>query len=155
MTQRDIRQKFPRCLGGISAILFCAACVPGAKAAEYRFGYSNSYYYPYGGYGAHENFRLRREIDHLGDEVQSQQRLLDEQIRQQQEQTQLLRKQQSAQRRTSARQACYYRLDGGLDLCDRLFDTASKKHAACVETVKEMNSGCSEDIARPVIKSGD
>ena len=152
--QRDIRQKLPRLLTGISAMLVCMACMPIAQAEDYRFGYSTSYHYPYGSYGAHENFRLQREINHMGDEMRRQQRKLDQQTRLQQEQTRLLKQQQSARQRVTARQACYYRYDGGLDLCDRLFSATSKKHAACVETVAEINSGCAEDIARSTIKSG-
>ena len=90
----------------------------------------------------------------MGDQMQRQQRQLDAQTRLQEEQTRLLRQQQSAQQQVTARQACYYRYDGGLDLCDRLFDAASRKHAACVETVIEMNPGCARDIARPAIESG-
>ena len=125
--QRDVRQISHRRLGVVSAMLVCAACITTAQAVDYRFGYSNSYNYPYGRYGARENFRLQREINHMDDQMRRQQRTLDEQTRLQQEQTRLLRQQQSAQQRVTARQACYYRYDGGLDLCDRLFDATSKK----------------------------
>ena len=121
------------------------------KAADYRFGYSNSHYYRY---GVHENFRLRREIDNLSDQMKRQQRRLDEQTRQQQEQTRLLQQQQSEQLQITGKQACYYRTNGGLDLCDRLFGATSTKHSACVETVREMNSGCAEDFAWPDNRSG-
>ena len=150
-----IRKDLPWFLAKIGTTLICAAYVTGANAVDYRFGYSNSYHYPYGGFRANESFRLRREIDHLGDQVQRQQRQLDAQIRQQQEQTRLLRQQQSAQQQLTARQACYYRTNGGLDLCDRLFDARSKKHAACVETVSEMNPGCAEDVSMPAIRAVD
>ena len=93
-------------------------------------------------------------MDHLGDQMKRQQRQLDEQIRQQQEQTRLLKQQQSGQLRITGRQACYYRTEGGLDLCDRLFGATSTKNAACVETVKEMNSGCAEHFAWPENPSG-
>ena len=152
---RNMRQTLPGSLGGISAMLVCAACMPTVQAADYRFGYSDSYYYPYGRYGTHDNFRLRREMKHMGDQMQRQQRKLNEQTRLQQEQTRLLRQQQSAQQQVTARQACYYRYDGGLDLCDRLFDATAKKHAACVAAAAEINPGCAEDIARPAITSGD
>ncbi len=149
--QTDIRQESPRRSGGIGKMLILAAFVQAAEAADYRFGYSNSYYYPY---GVHENFRLRREIDHLGEQMKRQQRQLDEQMRHQVEQTRLLKQQQSEQLRITGRQACYYRTNGSLDLCDRLFSGTSTKHAACVKTVKEMNSGCAEDFSWPEDKSG-
>ena len=149
--QRDIQQTLTRRLTGISAMLVCMACIPTAQAKDYRFGYSTSYHYPY---GVHENFRLQREMNHMGDEMRRQQRKLDEQTRLQQEQIRLLKQQQSAQQRVTARQACYYRYDGGLDLCDSLFAATSKKHARCVETVAEINPGCAEDIARSTIKPG-
>lgn len=152
--QRDIQQTLLRRLTGISAMLVCVACIPTAQAKDYRFGYSNSYHYPYGSYGIHENFRLQREMNHMGDEMRRQQRKLDGQTRLQQEQIHLLRQQRSAQQRVTARQACYYRYDGGLDLCDSLFAATSKKHAACVETVAEINPGCAEDIARSTTKPG-
>jgi hypothetical protein len=94
-------------------------------------------------------------MNRLSDQMKRQQRQLDQQVRQQQEQTRLLRQQQSAQQQLTATQACYYRFNGGLDLCDRLFDATSKKHAACVETAVEINPGCADDIAKPVRKSGD
>ena len=150
---RNMRQTLPRRLGGISAMFVCAACMPTAQAADYRFGHSDGYYYPYGSYGVHENFRLQREMNHMGAEMRRQQRKLDEQTRLQQEQIRLLKQQTSAQQRVAARQACYYRYDGGLDLCDSLFAATSKKHAACVETVAEINPGCAEDIARSTIKT--
>ena len=149
--QRDIQQTLTRRLTGISAMLVCMACIPTAQAKDYRFGYSTSYHYPY---GVHENFRLQREMNHMGDEMRRQQRKLDEQTRLQQKQIRLLKQQQSAQQRVTARQACYYRYDGGLDLCDSLFAATSKKHATCVETVAEINPGCAEDIARSTIKPG-
>lgn len=151
--QRDEWPTPLRRLGGISALLLCAAGIPTAKAADYRYGYSD-YYYPYGVQGIHENSRLRREINQLGDQMQTQRRQLDEQTRLQQEQTRLMRQQRSAQQQVSARQACYYRYNGGLDVCDRLFEMKSEKHAACVDTVSEMNSGCARDIVRPKAKPG-
>lgn len=151
---RDIRQTLTLRMAGISAMLLCVASVPGAVAADHRFGYPSGHYFPYEPYGVHENFRLRREMNDLNDQMRRQQRLLDEQIRQQQEQTRLLRQQQSMQQRVTVGQACYYRLDGGLNLCDRLFDAASKKHAACVETAIELNPECAADIAGSSTRSG-
>lgn len=150
--RRDLPHTCPRYLGRISTMFFVSAFLQGAEATHHKFGYSNSYYYPY---GFHENFRLRREIDHLGIQMKRQQRRLNEQNRQQREQTRLLRQQQSKQLQTTGRQACYYRLDGGLDLCDRLFGTASTERAACVITAKEINSGCADDLTRPAENSGD
>lgn len=145
-------QPSPRYLGRIGTMLFAAAFFLGAEASQFKFGYSNSHYYPY---GFHDNFRLRREIDHLGDQVKRQQRRLNEQNRLQREQTRLLKQQQSNQLQTTGRQACYYRLDGGLDLCDRLFGSASTEHAACIETAKEINAGCAEDLMRPAHNAGN
>ena len=150
--RRELPQTPPRYLGRIGTMLLVAAFLQGAEATHHSFGYSNSHYYPY---GLHENFRLRREIDHLGNQVTRQQRRLNEQNRLQREQTRLLRQQRSKQLQTTGRQACYYRLDGGLDLCDRLFGAASTKHAACVETAKEINSGCAEDFTGSAKNSGD
>jgi uncharacterized protein HemX len=153
--RQDTLRTPPRLVGGIAVILLCAACITGTQAADYRFGYPNRHYYPNDIDGLHDNFGLRQDMNRLSDQMQRQQRQLQEQVRQQQEQTRLLRQQQSAQQQLTAMQACYYRFNGGLDLCDRLFDAASKKHAACVETAVEMNPGCAGDIARPVRKSGD
>ena len=150
--RRDLRQTAPRRWARIGAALVFAACVPVTQAGGYGSGYSDGYYSPHDAYGFHENYRLRREMNDLNDQVRRQQRLLDEQVRQQKQQTQLLRQQKSAIRRDTARQACYYRLEGGLDLCDRLFDAASQEHAACVETVEEMNPGCAADLAGPAIR---
>ena len=153
--QRDGWRIFPRLLSGVGATIVCAAYLPTAGAVDPGFGYSNSYYAPYGGVGFYDNFRLRREMDRVDDQMKRQQRQLDEQIRLQQEQTRLLRQQQATQQRFTARQACYYRYEGGLDLCDRLFDKASKKHAACVEAVVEINPGCAADFAMPAAHSAD
>ena len=153
--QHDILQRAPQHSVGVIAILICAASFPGAQAGDYGFGYPDRYYYPNDGYALHDKFRLRTEINRLDDQMQRQQRQLGEQVRQQQEQTRLLRQQQSAQQRVTAMQACYYRFNGGLDLCDRLFDAASKKHATCVEAAVEINPGCAADIARSAPESGD
>ena len=151
---RNKRRKSTRRSVGVSLLLACAACIPEGHSADYRFGYSHGFNHLYGKHGIHDHFRLRRELDQLDEQMRRQQRQLDRQMRQQQEQTRLLREQQSARHRLTARQACHYRLNGGLDLCDRLFDTASEKQAACVETVMEMNPGCAPDTAEPAIKPG-
>jgi len=153
--RQDALQTLPRRLGGIVVILLCAAGITEAQAADYRFGSPNRHYYPDDSYGLRDNSGLRRDMNRLSDQMQRQQRQLREQVRQQEEQTRLLRQQQSAQLQVTGMQACYYRFNGGLDLCDRLFDAASRKHATCVETAVEMNPGCAEDIARPGRKSAD
>lgn len=142
-------QTEPRFWGGMIAVLLCAACIKGAQAGDYRFGYPDRYYYPNSYYGLRDNFGIQQDMNRLGDQMKRQQRQLDEQVREQQEQSRLLRQQQSARQRLTAMQACHYRFNGGLDLCDRLFDAATKKHAACVDTAKEINPGCAVDIARP------
>jgi hypothetical protein len=139
----------------MGAALVCAAYLPTAQAGDPRFGYSSSYYAPYGGFGVYDNFRLRREMDRVDDQMKRQQRQLDEQTRLQQEQNRLLRQQQATQQQITARQACYYRYEGGLDLCDRLFDATSKKHTACVEAAVELNPGCAADFAMPATHSAD
>ena len=150
--QRDLRKANPHYGIRIGTALLVAAFFQQAAATGHWPGYSHSHYYRY---GVHENLRLRREIGQLDDQLKRQQRRLNEQTRQQGEQTRLLRQQQAERLQTTGRQACYYRLDGGLDLCDRLFGAASPKHAACVETARELNAGCAEHLARPANLPGD
>lgn len=153
--RRDSWRRSPRRSIGIGAVLVCAAGLPAVEAADPGFGYASGYYHPYGSHGVYDNFRLRREIDRVGEQIQRQQRQLDAQTRLQQEQSRLLRQQQAAQQQVTARQACYYRYDGGLDLCDRLFDAASKKHRTCLETVAEINPGCAEETVRRPTRLAD
>lgn len=153
--QHNVQHKAPRLLGGIVVFLLCAGCISGALARDYRSAYPNRYPYLYDNYGFHNNLGLRQDMSRLSEQMQSQQRQLQEQVRQQQEQTRLLRQQQSSQHQITAMQACYYRFNGGLDLCEQLFDVSSKKYAACVEKVVEMNPGCAGDIARPGLSSKD
>lgn len=150
-----VRLTVPLCPLCSGVALLALAWFSPAQSSDYRSGYAGSYYYPYSGYQAHENLRLRREMDDLGQQVQRQQRLLDEQVRQQQEQTRLLRQQQTARWRMTARQACYYRTEGGLELCDSLFDADPDRHATCVATVKQLNPGCAEDLARPASRAAE
>lgn len=152
--QHNLLQTAHWCLKSTFIMLLLAAGIASAQAGDYRFGYSSNYHYPYSGYGIHDSLRLRQEMKHIGEQMQRQQRQLDEQFRQQQEQTLLLRQQQSTQQQVTAMQACYYRFNGGLDLCDRLFEPKSAKHAACAETVVEMNPGCAADLAGPAIEPG-
>jgi len=153
--QQNIQQKSPRLLGGIVTFLLYAVCTSGAQAGDYRFGYPYRNHYPYDNYGLHDNFGLRQDMSRLTDQMQRQQRELAKQVYQQQEQSRLLRQQQSAQHRFTAKQACYYRFNGGLDLCEGFFDVASKEYAACFEKAVELNSGCAGDIAKPAFSSGD
>jgi len=152
---RNAWQKTPRLLEGIVAVLLCAACTSGAQADNYRHGYSYRHHYPYDIYVSHDKYRLRQDMNRLREQMQRQQKQLGEQVRLQQEQTRLLRQQQSAQHRVTAMQACYYRFNAGLDLCEDLFDAASKEYAACHEKVVEKNPGCTGDIARPAFSAGD
>lgn len=150
--RQNPRQMFPRRSGPIGAMLVLAALVPIAAAGDYGYGRPYRHYYSYDPYWdlrLHDDQRTRQEIRGLNRKMQRQQRQIDEQVQEQREQTRLLRQQESAQSRATARQACFYRVDGALDLCDRLFELASEKHAGCVSTAKEMNPGCNLDIARP------
>ncbi len=131
--------------GGIAAVLLCALCVWDARAG----GYWYRDYYPYDAQEYHERQRLRQDMRRLREDMRRQHRRLEEQARLQQEQTRLLRQQQSAQQRIMAMQACYYRFDAGLELCEDLFDSASSEYAACSEKVVEKNPGCAGDLARP------
>ena len=152
---QNIQKNAPLFIGCIVAITLCAACTSGAQAEDYRYGYPYRHYYPYDSYGLYDDFGLRQDINRLGKQMKHQQRVLREQVRQQDEQTRLLRQQQSAQDRVTAMQACYYRFNGSLDLCEALFDAASKEYAACVEKVVEMNPGCARDITRPAFRAED
>ncbi len=42
-----------------------------------------------------------------------------------------------------------------LDLCEALFDAASKEYTACIEKAVEMNPGCARDIAKPAFRVED
>lgn len=147
---REIPSSLPSPLSNVAVILILAGCMTRAQATDYPFDYPSSHHYPYRGYGVHETFRLQSKIDRMSAQMRRQQRTLDGL---QEEQARLLMQQQSAQNRVTARQACFYRYDGGLDLCDRLFDAKSKEHDTCVEAVIEVNPGCAEDIARATTRS--
>lgn len=150
-----VQRKMPRLPGGIVAVLLCVACTSGAQAENYRYGYPYRHHYPYDNYEFHDKYRLRQDMNRLREQMQRQQKQLKEQVRLQQEQTRLLRQGQSAQHQATAMQACYYRFNAGLDLCEDLFDAASAEYAACRAKVVEKNPGCAGDIARPAFSSGD
>ena len=155
MSEKPQRKTGRRLQSGMVILLIGIGIgITSAQAREYRFGYSNSHYYPNSGYLYQDNFRLRRELGRIDEQMQRQQRQLDEQSRQQQEQTRLLRLQQSGQQQFSAMQACHYRLNGGLDVCDRLFKPKSDRHRGCVEAAMELNPGCAADATRPIVRSG-
>lgn len=145
----------PRELGALVAVLACTAQAPAAQAADYGFAYRDGCCYPYGGYGLYRDPGLRDDMNRMTDQLQRQQRQLDEQTRQQQDQARLLREQQSRQLQLTGMQACYYRFNGALDLCDRLFDNATGDHATCVEAAVELNPGCAPTERRPVARRKD
>jgi hypothetical protein len=145
----------PRLRGLVIAVLLCTAQATAVRAADYGFAYRDGCCYPYGGYGLYRDPGLRNDVNRMTDQLQRQQRQLDEQMRQQQDQARLLREQQSRQLQLTGMQACYYRFNGALDLCDRLFDTASARHAACVEAAVELNPGCAPTEPRPPAPPAD
>ncbi len=140
-----------RPMSGIAVMLLCALCARDVQAG----GYPYRDYYPYDAHGYHERQRLRQDMHRLREELRRQHRRLEAQSRLQQEQTRLLRQQQSASQRVTAMQACYYRFDAGMELCEDLFASASTEYAACREKVMEKNPGCAGDLARPAHSSGD
>ena len=151
MPQHSI-QKMPRLLGDIIAVLLCAACFSSTQAEDYKY---YRYGYPYRDYHPDKRYELRQDMNRLRAQINRQEKQLKAQIRLQQEQTRLLRQQASAQHRVTAMQACFYRFNAGLDLCEDLFDAASIEYAACLEKVMEKNPGCAEDIPRPAFSSKD
>jgi len=136
----------------IVAALFSVVCFSGAQAGDYKH-YRHDYPYRYD--YTEDRHRLRQDVTRLRGQMRNQQRQLKEQLRLQQEQTRLLRQQASAQHQVTAMQACYYRFEAGLDLCEDLFDAASKEYVACRAKVVEKNPGCAGDIASPALKSGN
>ncbi len=132
---------------GIALTLFCFAFVPTSTAERYVPIYPYGYY-PYDSFGYSNNFGLRQDVNRLNKQLQQQQRKLREQNRQQEEQTRLLRQQQASQQQFTAMQACYYRYQGGLDICENLFDAESREYSACFKKAIELNPGCSAEFAR-------
>ena len=145
----------PRQWGLFIAVLLCTAQAPAVRAADYGFAYRDGCCYPYSGYGLYRDPGLREDVNRMTDQLQRQQRQLDEQMRQQQDQARLLREQQSRQLQLTGMQACYYRFNGALDLCDKLFDKSTGDHAACVEVAVELNPGCAPTEPRPAARRED
>jgi len=109
------------------------------------------YYWPRYGYDYLDDApAVRQDLDRLRRQMQQQQRQNEQQLRLQEEQLRLLRQQQSVEQRVIAMQACYYRFNAGLDLCEALFEAASPEHAACVDKVVELNPACADDLLAPV-----
>jgi hypothetical protein len=132
-----------------AALLASILMVAGAEADDRGYLYPYAYPYdPYWDLRIHDDLRLSREVREMNDKLRRQQLKLDEQIEEQQEQTRLLRQQESAQQRATGRQACFHRMDGALNLCDRLFKAESDQHADCVETVNDMHPGCAWELSR-------
>ena len=139
--RQNVNQRSVQLLGIVVALLLQVTSVFDVHAGDYRFGYPGTYLYP------NDYFGFRQDINELEEKMRYQQRVIKEQTQQQQEQTRLLRQQQTAQHQITAMQACYYRFNGGLDVCDSLFDGLSREHAACVAKAGELNPGCATDIA--------
>lgn len=136
------------------SVLFAATVLPGSLEADERGYRHDPYRYaypidPYWDLRAYDDLGLRREVRELNDKLRRQQFQLKEQGREQQEQTRLLRQQDSAQQRATARQACFDRMDGALNLCDRLFEDKPDGHSGCIDLAKEMHPGCAWELARP------
>jgi len=115
------------------------------------FGYSRDGYFYSPFYPDHRP-GLQQEIDRLRGQMRRQERQLAEYARLQREQSRLLRQQTMQRQQVSAMQACYYRFDAGLDLCDDLFAEASPELVACHEKVAQKNPACAQDVrpSRPL-----
>jgi hypothetical protein len=146
---QHLNERATRLFFGIATMLFQASFIGNAQAADYRFDYSGRYLYP------NDYLRFRQDMNQLDDRIRRQQRIIEEQTLQQQELNRLLRQNQSAQHQVTAMQACYYRLNGGLDLCEGLFDSASSDHSACVKKAFELNPGCDSGAAGRKTGRGD
>jgi hypothetical protein len=149
--QHDEQWKRPRIRIGILLALLCAFCASTALAQDYWYRYPHEYGNPYFG----RDLLLQQDMIRLREDMRRQQRQIEEQTRLQEEQTRLLRQQGSIQHRVTGMQACYYRFDAGLDLCEDLFDQASAEYAACLEKVVENNPACAPDISRSASGAGD
>lgn len=137
---------------GFIAVLLCIPWGSTVLAQDYWYRYP--YYYDYGQPYVGRDLLLQQDVTRLREDMRRQQRQIEEQTRLQEEQTRLLRQQGSTQHRVSAMQACYYRYDAGLDLCEDLFDKASAEYAACLEKVVASNPACAPDINRSASRPG-
>lgn len=138
------------------AVLIFASLLAGpgvATHAEERRHFR--YDYPYPSLFPEDRQELRNDMGRLRRQLQRQERQLEQQYQLQQEQYRLMRREASADRRVSAIQACYYRLQAGLELCDDLFDTVSAEIAACRKLVVEKNPACARDVDISEVRSGD
>jgi len=106
---------------GFVALLLCTLWGSTALAQDYWYRYSHDYGYPYFG----RDLMLQQDMTRMRKDMRRQQRQIKEQTRLQEEQTRLLRQQGASQHRVTAMQACYYRYDAGMDLCEDLFDKGS------------------------------
>ena len=129
---------------GVVAVLLCTPCSSIVLAQDYRYRHPHDYGYRDFG----RDPWLQQDMTRMRKDMRRQQRQIEEQTRLQEEQTRLLRQQGDARHRVTAMQACYYRYDAGMDLCDDLFDKGSAEYAACLERVVEKNPACAPDISR-------
>jgi len=129
---------------GVIALLICTPWGSTALAQDYWYRYPHDYGYRDFG----RDIRLQQDMTRMRKDMRRQQRQIKEQTRLQEEQTRLLRQQGASQHRVTAMQACYYRYDAGMDLCEDLFDKGSAENAACLEKVVEKNPACAPDIGR-------
>ena len=131
-----------RSVATVVALLVSASC------SEHAIGEGIRYSYPYGYYHRYDGYDVRRDVKRLRTQIRSQQRQLKEQADLQQEQSRIMRQQDALQRQVTQRQACYYRYDAGIDLCEDLFEPYSTELAACRNKVAQKNPGCAADILR-------
>ena len=105
-------------------------------------GATGTYYY--GGYAIYSipGVAYDAEISRLRDDLRRQQLLLNEQSRLNDAQLHQLRDVLDDQQRLSAEQACYYRMTGGFEACEDMFETDTETLAICEEKVKQRNPGC-------------
>lgn len=122
----------------VSMVVLCLVWLP-ASATSYfhNYGYSGPYY------GYRPSLRYDAETARLRDALRAGRRHLREQQVQQATQLRILSNQVDATYRVSAGQACYYRLTGGYEACEDMFDSGSEKHTLCEEKVRHRNPGCS------------
>jgi hypothetical protein len=136
-------------LAGLTVLVLAAGHVPDTSAGGYNY-----YGRPYGYRYPDDPLELSRDMAGLRDQMRRQQMQLQKQIRLQEEQIRLLKAQVSAQHQLTAMQACYYRLNAGMDTCEDLFVAGSGELRSCREKVIERNPGCARDVARPEAGSG-
>lgn len=135
-----------RAIAAIAGLAGFVLWAPGSPAGGYGYGYGYDYRFgtaygrPYVAPG--EDIALRNELARLRDQLRANQRQLEEQIRLQREQIRLLRQQIAAGHQVSAMQACYYRVDAGIETCGGLFEAGTAELDACRASVLEKNAAC-------------